>query len=71
MAPHGWVNRSSGLGRLLGYITPGGMERFFQEIGVPVTDGSAPPRTPTPEDIERQKALAPKYGIESLPPPRK
>jgi hypothetical protein len=35
-APHGWVSMSEGLGRLLGDINPGGMERFLQEIGTPV-----------------------------------
>lgn len=65
---HGWRNVSTDIGKLQCLITPGGMEGFFLEAGHSVTDFSAPPILPTREDLEKQLALAPKYGIEVLPP---
>jgi quercetin dioxygenase-like cupin family protein len=65
---HGWRNVGTAIGRLQCLIVPGGMEGFFLEAGHPVTDLTAPPIPPTQADLEKQIALAPKYGIEIAPP---
>lgn len=47
--------------RLLVLLTPGGFERFFQEMARPLTDDPAPP---TPDEFGRLLATAPTYGIQ-------
>ncbi len=47
-------------------IAPAGLERFFEEVGEPVTDPSSP--LEGPPDIERLAAVGRKYGIEIAPP---
>ena len=63
-ALHTFVNIGSVPGRMLILTTPAGLEKFFEEAGHPVTDLSAPPSPLTPEDLEKIKSIAPKYGIE-------
>lgn len=55
-------------GRMLVFITPAGIEGFFEEVGEEATDGSSPAPFGQ-EEIEKLLAAAPKYGIEILPPP--
>jgi hypothetical protein len=55
----------------LSWVTPAGFEKFVVEVGVPVTDGVVPPPAVSPADIEKVMAIAPKYGIEIIPPPGK
>jgi len=47
---------------------PAGLEKFFEEVGKPGSDVSSPPPFEE-EDIEELLAVAPKYGVEILPPP--
>jgi quercetin dioxygenase-like cupin family protein len=61
---HVWKNVGSTLGKVLCLMNPAGMEKMFLEAGHPVTDKAAPPVPPTPADIQREIALAAKYGIE-------
>jgi IS5 family transposase len=42
-----------------------------EEIATPATDPSAPAPPPGPEDVQKLLAVAPKYGLEILPPPAK
>lgn len=66
--PHHFRNGDSLPARLLVLVTPAGFENFFVEIGEVPPDGPAKPRPPGPQDIERIKALAPRYGLELLVP---
>jgi quercetin dioxygenase-like cupin family protein len=53
--------------RVLVLGTPGGAERFFQEMGEPAAAPMLP--VPQPPDVERVIAIAAAHGIEILPPP--
>jgi quercetin dioxygenase-like cupin family protein len=67
--PHAFGNIGTTPSRMSVLITPGGLERMFEELGEPVTDASSAPEGPP--DIERLKAVNQKYGVEVLPPPEK
>ena len=51
--------------RLLTFITPGGLEPFFVELGEPAHDRTFPAVTLEP-DVERIVTLAGHYGVEVL-----
>ena len=60
-----------GIGRMLVSQTPGGLhERFFEEIGEEMKDGSKAPVSEDPPDMERIAKIAAEYGIEIPPPAR-
>lgn len=65
--PHTFKNVGTTPSKVLGVITPGGFEGFFEEVGEPATDPSSPPSGPP--DMEKIMAAAAKYGLEILPPP--
>jgi quercetin dioxygenase-like cupin family protein len=69
-APHRFHNASSAPARLICICSPAGMDRFFQEVGVPVaTRTTAPPTLDEKQMIEflqKATALAPKYRTELL-----
>jgi quercetin dioxygenase-like cupin family protein len=69
-APHQFKNKSAEAVRLLCICSPAGQERFFAEIGVPVsTRTTAPPPLSKDEQqafIAKAKELAPKYATEIL-----
>jgi quercetin dioxygenase-like cupin family protein len=67
--PHAFKNESSAPARMLILVTPPGFEKFMAEIGQPLPAFDSPPLPVTPTDIQRLLAVAPKYGIEILPPP--
>jgi hypothetical protein len=51
--------------------TPGGLERFFAELGEPALDREQPPAPSGPPDFGRMLAIAHKHGIDIVgPPPR-
>ena len=50
-------------------VVPAGLDRFFEEAGVPGTDVSSVPPPPGSEEIEKLLATAERYGIEFPPPP--
>ena len=68
--PHAFKNESDRPARLLVYISPPGFEKFADELAHPVASIESPPVPVTPTDIEKLLAVAPKYGIEILPPPQ-
>jgi quercetin dioxygenase-like cupin family protein len=43
---HGFRNVGTTPSRMVVIITPGGLEKFFKEVGDPVTDRSSPPEGP-------------------------
>ncbi len=61
---HSFCNVGTGDACLLCMITPGGLERFLTDAGVPACDRALPPPAPTPEDMERVRWAALRYGIE-------
>lgn len=61
---HGFRNVGIAEARLLCLITPGGLEHFFTEAGVPAWDRTSLPPAPTAEDIARLLAAALDHGIE-------
>jgi mannose-6-phosphate isomerase-like protein (cupin superfamily) len=66
--PHTFKNVGSVPARMLAFVTPAGIEEFFEEVGEEATERSSPPPFGQ-EEIERILATAPKYGQEILPPP--
>ena len=67
--PHAFKNESRAPARMLIHLTPPGFENFMAEIAQPVPSFESPPAPVTPADIQKLLAVAPKYGIEILPPP--
>ncbi len=55
--------------KALVYFTPAGLEDFFEEAGVAVTEATSLPPPPDPATIERIVEIAQKYGVEVPPPP--
>jgi quercetin dioxygenase-like cupin family protein len=67
---HHFQNVGNRPARMLIVVTPSGLERFFEEVGRAANDGDGETVAPTPEDVERLLAVAPRYGIEiRLPEP--
>ena len=64
---HTFKNESPTDARMLILVAPAGMEKRFEEAGKLVTDPSARPLPPTPEEMEKMSSIAPKYGIEIRP----
>ena len=54
--------------RLLVIYTPGGIDKFFSEVGEPATVRQVPPPSDSPPDLERIVAVAAQYGMEILVP---
>jgi quercetin dioxygenase-like cupin family protein len=54
--------------RLLVLYTPGGIDRFFDELGEPAERREVPPESDTPPDLEGIMAAAEKYGMEMRAP---
>ena len=67
--PHAFKNESHAPARTLIHLTPPGFENFMAEIAQPVPSFESPPAPVTPADIQKLLAVAPKHGIEILPPP--
>lgn len=67
--PHAFKNEGAVEARMLILVTPPGFERFIAEIAQPVASFSAPPAPVTPADVQKLLEVAPRYGIEILPPP--
>ncbi len=64
---HAYQNVGTGPARFLTLMVPGGLEKFFEEVGKPATDLSSP-QPFGEEDIDELLAVAPKYGVEILLP---
>src|SRR6202453_1951421 len=69
-APHQFHNASSAPVRMICICSPAGQEKFFMEVGVPVSTRTTPPPKLNEKEqaafIEKVKALAPKYHTELL-----
>jgi quercetin dioxygenase-like cupin family protein len=65
---HAFRNESEVPARMLILLAPAGLEEMFLEVGVELTDADSTARPPTHAEIERLLAIAPKYGVEILPP---
>jgi len=69
-APHKFHNAASDPARLICICSPAGIEKFFLEVGVPVTTRTTPPpafdKDQRAEFIKKAVALAPKYQTEIL-----
>lgn len=65
---HSFTNIGSTKAKMLCWVTPAGLEKFFAEVGVPASGSLnvSPPVSST--DIEKILAAAPKYGIEIILP---
>jgi uncharacterized RmlC-like cupin family protein len=61
--PHLFANARNEEAVVIVIARPGGIEKFFLEIGAKEV-----PVAPTPEEIEKILALAPAYGITVFPP---
>lgn len=64
---HRFTNISLEPAKLLCWVTPAGLEKFFTEVGMPVSERISSP-TVSPADIEKVLAAAPRYGLEIIPP---
>ena len=66
---HQFKNKTQNLTHMLCILTPGGMEKMFEEIGTPIKAGEfMPPPEMTPELIKKFGAIAEKYGQKLYPP---
>src|SRR5580698_9336252 len=69
-APHQFHNTSSAPVRMICICSPAGQEKFFMEVGVPVTGRTTPPPKLGEEEekafIAKVVGLAPKYKTELL-----
>lgn len=64
---HCFKNIGDKPGKLLFWVTPAGLEKFFAEVGSPVEDPTARPPVSS-EDIEKILTASSKYGLEIIPP---
>lgn len=54
--------------KLLVIYTPGGMDKFFQEVAEPAKSRSLPPPPKSPPDFAMLAKAAKKHGLELVPP---
>jgi quercetin dioxygenase-like cupin family protein len=62
--PHAFKNESDRTARMLISVAPAGLEKMFFEVGVQLPNGATTALPPTPQEIEKLLAVAPRYGIE-------
>ena len=66
---HCFKNKTDTLARLWCTVMPAGMEDMFAEVGRPTTAGTfLPALPPSPDDLQKMKALGEKYGQQFFPP---
>ncbi|AMV26659.1 Quercetin 2,3-dioxygenase [Gemmata sp. SH-PL17] len=66
--PHAFKNESDRPARMLISVAPAGLEEMFFEVGAPLAEGATTVPPPAPDEIDRLKAAAPRYGIKLLLP---
>lgn len=54
----------SDVARVLVAYTPGGIDKFFAEVGEPAQAREIPPPSDTPPDLERIAAVGERYGMQ-------
>ena len=67
--PHAFKNEGTTEARMLILVAPAGFEDFIKEFGSPAVSLDVTPPPVTEADIARLLEMAPKYGVEILPPP--
>lgn len=67
--PHSFRNNSNFPARMLVFVTPSGFENFVNEFAHPLPSFDSPAIPMDQKEIEKLGAVAPKYGVEILPPP--
>ena len=69
-APHMFKNRGKADARVLNVVAPAGLDGFFVAGGVPVPTEAAPPLPDAEAAAQKRRMaeLAPRYGVEFLPP---
>ncbi len=55
--------------RALIVYSPGGLDKFFKEVGEPAKKKELPPAPKGPPDLDRIAAAGAKYGLQIKPPP--
>jgi quercetin dioxygenase-like cupin family protein len=65
---HTFKNEEDAPARVLLLITPAGLEKFFQEVGIPIKEGSPVSEPPSSENLEQVVTTASKYGVETKLP---
>ena len=55
--------------RVLAVYSPGGIDKFFAEVGEPAPRREVPPPLTSPPDLAALAAVAAKYGLELKAPP--
>jgi len=65
---HTFRNTGSSPARLLVWLTPAGLERFFRDVGEPLPPGVCQPTPPTEAHVRKLLAKAPEFGVEIHPP---
>lgn len=66
---HSFRNNSDRPARMIISVAPAGLEQMFIEVGTPVAEGATMIAPPSPEEIGKLLAAAPRYGIEIRVPP--
>jgi mannose-6-phosphate isomerase-like protein (cupin superfamily) len=61
---HAFKNNTQNVARMLIAVAPSGLEQMFREVGTFMKSFTEAPPHPTPDDIGKLLATAPKYGIE-------
>ena len=64
---HTFKNETDEIAKLITILSPPGMEQFFVDIGIGVSDINVVPLPYTKEQIERIPNLVAKYGMEIRP----
>jgi hypothetical protein len=65
---HSFKNVGKQSGKMLCWVTPAGVEKFFAEIGTPAQAEFALSPPGEKPDLEKLTKAAAKYGIEIVPP---
>lgn len=66
--PHGFKNHTDKPARMLIQCVPAGFDEFMLEFATELPSPETAPIPSSPEEIKKLIAVAPKYGIEILPP---
>jgi quercetin dioxygenase-like cupin family protein len=67
--PHSFRNHTRSAARMLVWVMPSGFENFVREFARRVPSFDSPALPLGQDEIAKLIAMAPKYGIEILPPP--
>lgn len=66
-----WMEAVGAPARVLVIYTPGGMDKFFQEVAEPAKSRTLPPPPKSPPDFAKLQAAGKRHGLELLPPPHR